>query len=79
MEASQAKESQSRRDFFRNVFKKTGEVALKEAESTVQEAARRFIRPPGAIFLAFLHSFHYFVYRNRGGKRFHFQNHCGGF
>ena len=45
---SEGSESKSRRTFFRNLFTKAGEVALKEAESKVQQTARRFARPPGA-------------------------------
>ena len=50
MEETKSKEteSQSRRDLFRTMFKKTGEVALKQAEHQVKQAARRFVRPPGA-------------------------------
>ena len=40
--------SHSRRNLFRNAFKKTGEVVLKEAERKVEKASARFVRPPGS-------------------------------
>ena len=44
---SQPIPARSRRDFFRDFFTKTGEIAVGEAEKQLQKAARRFIRPPG--------------------------------
>lgn len=49
MEDAQAKEvpANSRRDFFRGIFKKVGATAVREAENRAQKAALRFVRPPG--------------------------------
>lgn len=39
----------SRRDFFRGLIGKTAELAVGEAERRIERAARRFVRPPGAV------------------------------
>ena len=43
-----AKEN-SRRDFLRGVFRKTGEAALKASEAGLARQEVRFVRPPGAL------------------------------
>ena len=42
-------ETNSRREFLRMAFKKTGEVALKGVKLAVERAARGIVRPPGAV------------------------------
>ena len=46
---SRAAGPNSRRDFLRDLIGKTGELALGEARRRMELAARRFIRPPGAV------------------------------